>query len=244
MAATGSRPGALVIFGSGPGIGVHVAARFVRGGFEKVVLLSRNTKRLSDDAFIVYSNAPYTQISTVTVDLTEPEDLDRALRELEHVLAGTPVECINAAKTSESWLLEESSADLRLNLELSVTALYAVAQWAIPQLLRIAGKDGHKPAFLVTSGWLASAPLPNYFSLGVCKSAQQNIVHSLHDQLRPRGVHCALVMVDDVVSNEARHTNPANIAEESWRLYYSQGYGNMDLETHIQEEGGPGQRLR
>jgi NAD(P)-dependent dehydrogenase (short-subunit alcohol dehydrogenase family) len=52
--------GALVIFGSGPGIGVHVASRFARGGFEKVVLVSRDAARLRNDAFIVYSTAPQT----------------------------------------------------------------------------------------------------------------------------------------------------------------------------------------
>lgn len=87
--------GALVIFGSGPGIGVHVASRFARGGFEKIVLLSRNQRRLSDDAFIVYSNAPQVQVSTITVDLTVPADLDRALQEIEYILAGTPIECVH-----------------------------------------------------------------------------------------------------------------------------------------------------
>lgn len=94
MAVDGSRHGALVIFGSGPGIGVHVASRFVREGFEKVVLLSRNATRLSDDAFIVYSNAPQTQVSTVAVDLTKPADLERALRDIEFVLGGTQIECV------------------------------------------------------------------------------------------------------------------------------------------------------
>lgn len=146
----------------------------------------------------------------------------------------------NAAKTAEDWLLAESPEDLRLNIELSVISLYAVAQWAIPQLLKIAGKKDHKPALLVTSGWLASAPQPNHFSLGVCKSAQQNIVHNLNDQLRPRGVHCGLVMVDDTVSSEARNTNPANIAEQSWKLYESQGNGHMELETHIKQDDSHG----
>lgn len=90
-----SRHGALVIFGSGPGIGVHVASRFARGGFQKVVLLSRNAMRLSDDAFLVYSNAPQVQVSTVTVDLTVPSDLERALRDVEAVLDGTPIECVH-----------------------------------------------------------------------------------------------------------------------------------------------------
>lgn len=116
---TTGRHGALVIFGSGPGIGVHVASRFAREGFAKVILLSRNADRLRSDAFIVYSNAPQVEVSTVAGDLASPTDVQRALQRIADVLGDTPLECIhyNAAKASRSILLEESSADLRVNLE-------------------------------------------------------------------------------------------------------------------------------
>jgi NAD(P)-dependent dehydrogenase (short-subunit alcohol dehydrogenase family) len=116
---TTARHGALVVFGSGPGIGVHVAARFARGGFEKVILLSRDAARLRNDAFIVYSNAPQVEVSTVAADLASPADLQRALRRIGDILGDTPVECIhyNAAKASRTFILDESAADLRANLE-------------------------------------------------------------------------------------------------------------------------------
>jgi len=116
------RHGALVVFGSGPGIGVHVASRFARGGFEKVILLSRDAARLRDDAFIVYSNAPQVEISTVSANLVRAADVQRALRRIAEILGDTPIECIhyNAAKASRTLLLEESSVDLRANLEVSI----------------------------------------------------------------------------------------------------------------------------
>lgn len=80
-------------------------------------------------------------------------------------------------------------------------------------------------------------PEPNFFAMGVCKAAQQNIIHSLHDQLSNRGVHCALAMVNGFVHAEADSTNPGNIAEECWDLYSSRGNGRMDLETQINEDG-------
>jgi short-subunit dehydrogenase len=115
------RHGALVIFGSGPGIAVHVASRFARGGFGRVVLLSRDTARLNNDAFIVYSNAPQVEVSTVAVDLNSPTEVQRALRKIGDILGDTPIECIhyNATKASRTFLLEESAADLRANLEVS-----------------------------------------------------------------------------------------------------------------------------
>lgn len=113
------RHGALVIFGSGPGIGVHVASRFARGGLEKVILLSRDAARLRNDAFIVYSNAPQVEVSTVAADLASQTEVQRALRKIGDILGDTPIECIhyNAAKASRTFLLEESAADLRTNLE-------------------------------------------------------------------------------------------------------------------------------
>jgi short-subunit dehydrogenase len=119
---TTPRHGALVIFGSGPGIGVHVASRFARGGFEKVVLLSRNAARLRNDAFIVYSNAPQVEVSTVAADLASQTELQCALMKIGDILGDTPVECIhyNAAKASRTFMLEESARDLRANLEVSL----------------------------------------------------------------------------------------------------------------------------
>jgi NAD(P)-dependent dehydrogenase (short-subunit alcohol dehydrogenase family) len=114
-----SRHGALIIFGSGPGIGVHVASRFARGGFQKVILLSRNATRLSDDAFMVWSIAPEVEVSTVCVDLTSAVDLQDAFGRIKDVLGETPVECVyyNAARVEPTSLLHESAEDLRLNLE-------------------------------------------------------------------------------------------------------------------------------
>ena len=111
-----------------------------------------------------------------------------------------------------------------------------MARWAIPRLLLIAGSRTFKPAFLVTSGWLAYNPEPTLFAMGVCKAAQQNIIRNLNDQLTGRGVHCALAMVNGLVRPDSDATNPANIADQCWELYSSQGNGAMELKTDITEE--------
>lgn len=111
-----------------------------------------------------------------------------------------------------------------------------MTKWAIPRLLVIAGNRPYKPAFLVTSGWLAMEPEPAFFAMGVCKAAQQNIIHNLHDQLKNRGVHCALAMVNGSVSPDSDATNPSHIAEQCWELYSTQGNGRMDLEMQITED--------
>lgn len=132
-------------------------------------------------------------------------------------------------------ILSVIRADANTLPQVSVVSLYTVLKWAIPRLLFIAGTKPYKPAFIVTSGWLASVPEPAYFAMGVCKAAQQNIILNLHEQLTPRGVHCALAMVNGFVRPESYATNPANIADQCWDLYSSQGHGRMELETQINE---------
>lgn len=112
-----------------------------------------------------------------------------------------------------------------------------MAKWAIPRLLVIAGNKPYKPAFFVTSGWLAMHPEPDFFAMGVCKAAQRNIIQNLHGQLTNRGVHCALVMVNGSVHSDSDATNPANVAEQCWELYTTQGNDHMDLETQINQNG-------
>jgi NAD(P)-dependent dehydrogenase (short-subunit alcohol dehydrogenase family) len=74
------RHGAFVVIGSGPGTGSHVAALFAQNGFERVVLMSRNEQRLSDDAVVVRSCAPNAVVDIVRVDLVQTANVDRALQ--------------------------------------------------------------------------------------------------------------------------------------------------------------------
>jgi hypothetical protein len=62
------------------------------------------------------------EVSTVSADLASPADVQRALRRIAEILGETPIECIhyNAAKTSKTFLLEESAVDLRANLEVRI----------------------------------------------------------------------------------------------------------------------------
>ena len=118
--------GALIVVGSGPGVGAHVAAAFARGGFRKVILMSRNEKRLKDDAMIVRTVAPEAVIDTLMIDLAGLEEVERSLEEARRRLAGTPIECIffNAARTGISRLLEWPVEYLQRDLHVSCLPIY------------------------------------------------------------------------------------------------------------------------
>jgi short-subunit dehydrogenase len=101
----------------------------------------------------------------------------------------------------------------------------------MPKLLEVANSDKTStPSILVTSGMLAKDPFPAMFSLGTCKAGQYNLVHSLHKEYEPKGVHCGLVVVGGTVDEKAAVTNPKNIAEETWKLFrQAQGSGQLEM---------------
>lgn len=113
--------GALVIVGSGPGIGSHVAARFARGGFKKVILLSRNLERLSIDAIVVQSAAPGVDVDIVSVELANTNEVRQAMAEVSRRLNGMSLECVvyNASRINRTPPLLLPVEDLQYDMHVS-----------------------------------------------------------------------------------------------------------------------------
>ncbi|EME40874.1 hypothetical protein DOTSEDRAFT_74433 [Dothistroma septosporum NZE10] len=230
-----STHGSLVVFGSGPGIGRNVAALFAERGFSQIVLLSRNTDRLKEDADFVKSKASSAEVINVKIDLSSSDSVRKALEEVDDRLGNAPVEAVlyNAARVGKSEILKFPAEDLKQDLQITVVSLYITAQWALPKLLDTSKNSSyHTPAFLVTSGGLYKNPFPNLFSLSAGKAGQYNLVHSMHKEFQPQGVHCALIVVEGFVKDDAKVTTARHIAEKAWELY-DQPKEKGDLDVHI-----------
>jgi short-subunit dehydrogenase len=100
----------------------------------------------------------------------------------------------------------------------------------MPQLLESAASGARTPSLLVTSGMLAKDPFPAMFSLAASKAAQYSLVHSLHKEFEPKGVHCGLIVIGGTVSDDSKVTNARNIAQEAWNMS-SQAKGKGSLEV-------------
>lgn len=96
-------------------------------------------------------------------------------------------------------------------------------------MVKLTEGKSHKPAFLVTSGLLYKDPFPALFSLATCKAGQYNLVHSLHKEFEPKGVHVASIVVGGRVADDSEVTNARNVAEEAWKLYSAKGDGKLDV---------------
>jgi short-subunit dehydrogenase len=227
-----STRGALVVVGSGPGIGSHVARTFAMHGFKRIILLSRDPSRLEKDAQFIRSTTPSANVSTLPIDLANTSEIPSALKQVDKALGDTPLEVVlfNAARVGPSTLVEWPMEELELDLRIKVTGCYAVVQWAMPKLL--AAKKSHKPAFLCTSGSIYKEPIPEVFSLSVCKAAQHNLIHSMHKNYKEEGVYCGMVVVGGVVADDHPQCNAENIANKTWALYEQRD----DLEVEIVDD--------
>ncbi|KAM3424473.1 hypothetical protein BST61_g6477 [Cercospora zeina] len=225
-----AKHGALVVFGSGPGIGRNVASLFAERGFYKIYLLSRNQERLQEDIDYVKKAAPDASVKAIAVDLEDPGKVRAALAELDSRLHGKSLECVlyNAARVGQSKLMEWSAVNYEADFRVIVVSLLMVAQWAMPQLVAAAKKEYYTPAFLVTSGGLYKNPFPQFFSLASCKAAQYNLVHSLHKEYGSKGVHCAAIVVEGKVSDDAKVTTARNVADKAWGLFEQPAPGDLD----------------
>lgn len=76
--------------------------------------------------------------------------------------------------------------------------------------------------------------MPELFSLSLVKTAQRNLVQSLHAAYKPEGIHVGSILVGGIVSPEAKELNPTRIAEVTWDLF-EQSRENMALEVTIYE---------
>jgi NAD(P)-dependent dehydrogenase (short-subunit alcohol dehydrogenase family) len=100
-----------VLFGSGPGIGVHVATLFAKKHFQHIILLSRDTDRLEEDAAAVRAVRPGMHVTAIGCDLSKLQSVRDALAAIDQVLQadGTTLEvvCFNAARVRPTDLLTE-----------------------------------------------------------------------------------------------------------------------------------------
>jgi len=226
----------VLVFGSGPGIGISVATNFASHGFDHIILLSRNAQRLEEDRKTVAASIKSTaRIDTVTVDLSDQESLKKALQQIDQLTSQIEVVFFNAARVGPSPLLEFPIEDLETDFRTTTVALYTIAKWAMPKLQELAKSSPQaKPSLLVMSGLLHIEPVPDLFSLSLVKAAQRNLVQSLHAVYQPQDIHVGLVLVGGEVSPEMKELNPTRIAEKTWELF-DQDRAGWELEVKMLE---------
>jgi short-subunit dehydrogenase len=108
----------ILILGSGPGIGVGVAAHFAAQGFNKVALVSRNADRLEKEDKVTVSKAtPEAEVKTYAADLSKYEDIPELLSTIEKDIGVPEVIVFNAAHLTKSVVGEYTAKEVEFDLQ-------------------------------------------------------------------------------------------------------------------------------
>ncbi|CAI6333354.1 unnamed protein product [Periconia digitata] len=237
----------IIVFGSGPGIGIHLASHFAtHGPFTHVILLARNTSRVqsSDAVFLKQELAAHSnkdvKIDVVAIDLADLDVLPGVLIKLDGLVKRgqqdeevVEVVVFNAARIRMTeGALDLDVKEMEEDLRTTTLSLYLIAQHYLPRLSSLHSTDpALKPALLITNSHLPHSPIPQLLSLSLSKAAQRNMAQSFNIAFREQGVHVGLITVHGVVGEkkEDGQIRPSEIARKTWEFYEEGVEGGLEV---------------
>ena len=189
MASTGAGTrGAIVITGASTGIGEACALRLAGAGWRVFAGVRRE-----EDGAALLRRAP-ASLTPVQLDVTDQDSIDAAVREIERRLGGTDglAGLVNNAGIALGGPLELLPLEaLRRQFEVNVFGLLAVTQTFLPLIRKgAAGGPGRVVNMGSISGRFAGPFVGPY---AASKHALEALSDSLRVELRPWGIHVALI---------------------------------------------------
>jgi short-subunit dehydrogenase len=192
-------PKTTAVFGAGPGLGAAVARRFGRED-HRVALVGRREaplRALADDL-----EAAGIDAEAFPADLSDIAAIPDLVTAIRGRFDRIDVAYFAPIGTEGGFIpAAELTADaLRPMLELLLLAPVELARAVLPEM--IGRGDG---AFLVGHGATAVAPQPHISGVGPVMAATRNWLHSLHDELAPRGVYVGTLAIGAMIARSAAH---------------------------------------
>lgn len=124
-------PHSLIVIGSGPGIGAHVARQFAKQRFSKIALVARNPDQLEKDRASLEAavGAANVTIKTYSVDIANLPELTKTLDKIGDELGSPEVIFFNAARVKLSKLLEVDEDEMIYDFKVCHAWLVWLLRW-------------------------------------------------------------------------------------------------------------------
>lgn len=216
-----------IIVGAGTGVSEAIARRFGASGY-KIGLISRSaakleslTKRLSEEGL---------SVAWAIADAGNCDALETALEKLQREIGSCDVLIYNAAVLRSGTALEISTDQIALDLQVNVLGAHNAVKAVVPAMI-----EKGKGAILFTGGGLSLEPFPEWTSLALGKAALRSLAISLFKELKPSGIHVAVLAICGIVAPDGPF-DPNVIAEEYWRVA-TNPKGVKDREVIFQPAG-------
>ena len=200
----------LLLIGMGPGMGLSIARRFGRAGFE-ILMMARNADKLRQLSDTLKAEGIASQV--LPADITDPAAFRAALDEVVQAHPDIDILHYNASAYNPA-VPSEIRLDVFLSdLNVNVTGALLAAQAVLPQMRA----RGAGVLFLTGGGTALRAPAM-FASLGVGKAAMRNLAFSLHDECGPMGIRVATVTIRGMIAPGTAF-DPDAIAGKFWEMY-------------------------
>ena len=197
------------IVGAGPGLGVALAGRFLRGGCD-VALVSRSPGRLEQWR---QAHPQPERVGLFAADAGSSESLGGAVEAIRSWRGETSILIYNAADMIPNQVASLDSALMAEAMRVDVGGALTCVQEVLPAMR----KEG-RGTILLTGGGLALEPYPEWGSLAAGKAALRSVGLSLFKELLPAGIHVAVVAVCGIVEPGGPFS-PDLVAEQYWQLH-------------------------
>lgn len=198
------------IIGMGPGMGLAIARRFGKGGYN-IAMLARKAETL-ESAGVALAAAGISAHGYLA-DAGDPAKLTTVLDAVHAQHGNSNVLVYNAAILKPGKLAglttERLREEFRVNVAGAVTAVQAVLK---PM------KNEGGGSILFTGGGFGLEPNPEWLSLSIGKAGLRNLAFSLNQELNTQGIHVGMVTICGYVGSNA-HFSADNIAEAYWQLH-------------------------
>ncbi|PWK81752.1 short-subunit dehydrogenase [Lentzea atacamensis] len=215
-----------VVLGVGPGLGMSIARRFGREGYD-VVLVSRSSAR--HDGYLAELVEAGVKAKAFAVDVRDREQLLSTLEEVG------PIDVVYYGPGATD--LGDMPAEIT-----STTSeeAHAAMQWLYPAIDVVGrvlpGVVERKGGLLFAGGLSAVRPMPVLGALALSSAALRNYALTLNAALADKGVYVGTLTIGGVIErgdihkvveskpeqfgNLAGHTlDPDDIAEVAWRMF-------------------------
>jgi short-subunit dehydrogenase len=198
------------IVGAGLGLGASLMRRFAREDC-RVAILGRRAEMLES----VLQSEPTRRANcrSFVADAARAKSVVEAFRAVTDWAGETDVLIYNPAVLKERLASKltagHMAADMAVNLGGALSA--------IGQVLPTMRRRG-RGTILLTGGSLAFDPLPAWAALGASKAALRNFSLALGQEVRPDGVHVAMVQICGRIEPGGFY-DPDRIAETYWSLH-------------------------
>ncbi len=195
----------VVVTGAGTGIGRATAVHCAIAGAKRIVLVGRRPEMLAETGAEIKKAAPSCEPVPVTCDVAKAADRDALVKKL----ATTGVDGLvnNAGIFSGGSLAHTTDEDWAANLEVNLTAPFALTRGLLPLLVK-----SRNAAVVNVSSTLAVKPIPDTAAYNASKAGLIQLSRTLALELGPKKirVNCVLPAVVDTPMYRGRYSDDAS----------------------------------